>query len=370
MKDNITWVGIDAHKKLLNICVGLPDGTEQAWDVPNRKEKIRKFIKRLEKMADGGEIRCCYEAGPCGFCLKRQLEEKSSIVCEVIAPALIPVKPGDRIKTNRKDAKKLMHLLRTKMLTKIYVPTEQEEWVRDLSRCREDAKQDLTRARNRLTKWLLRRALVHHGTNWTKKHHQWLRSLRFDDIAQQTVFNDYLLSTEQLERRVETLEDTLEQVSKSPRYREITDWLRCFHGIDTITAMGIVTELFDVRRFGSPRYLMDYLGLTSGENSSGDKVIRTGITKAGNCHVRWLLTETAWHYRHRAHVGAALSKRREGQPSWVIQIADKAHHRLSRKFYRLHMRGKEPQKVAIAIARELVGFIWAVMIHWDPQNCA
>jgi transposase len=366
MKQGITWVGMDAHKKSIEVCIGLSDGIEKRWEVPNDERKVRSLAKKLEKITPG-EIRCCYEAGPCGFVLKRQLEQFGKrIVCEVIAPSLVPAKPGDRVKTDRRDARKLMQLLRSNMLTEVHVPTEREEALRDLSRCREKAVEDLKRARQRLSKWLLRRAVSYPGSNWSKKHREWLAGLRFADVNEQVVLDDHRLSIEQLELRIETLEDALGHQARSGHCREAVEWLRCFRGIDTITAIGIVAELYDVRRFDSPNKLMSYLGLTPGEYSTGESVRRTGITRTGNGHVRWLLTEAAWHYRHRPHVGVSLKKRRQGQPQWIIETADRAQHRLNRKFHRLLWRNVLAQKAVTAVARELVGFIWSVLRRWEP----
>jgi transposase len=310
----------------------------------------------------GGEVRCCYEAGVCGFALKRQLEAAAPLVCEVIAPSLIPAKPGDKVKTDRRDAKKLLHLFEAGLLTEVCPPNEQEEAVRDLCRCRDDLRQDLLRARHRLSKFLLRRAFVYKdGRNWTQKHHEWLRGVRLADGNEQVVLNDYLLAVEQLRERMKSIVAEIERVAQEPQYCEVVGALRCFRGIDTITAMTVVAELHRFGRFPSPRDLMSYLGLTPREHSSGDKQQRGGITKAGNSHVRRVLVEAAHHYRHRPGVGVNLRKRRQGQPSEIIKIADKAQHRLNRRYRLLTARGKHKNKVTIAIARELAGFVWAAL---------
>lgn len=249
------------------------------------------------------------------------------------------------------------------MLTFVRPPSEEEEAVRDLCRCREDAVQDLTRARHRLSKMLLRRGFVYRqGRNWTGKHRQWLRGLRFEDLATRTVFEDYLTAVETLEERIRALEQRLEELAAEDPYRERVGWLCCFRGIKTVTAMTILAELHDFRRFSDPRRLMSYLGLVPSEHSSSDKVRRGSITKAGNSHVRRVLVEASWHYRHRPAVGVQLRKRREGQPKEIIALADKAQRRLHRRFHRLVLAsGKLPQKAIVAIARELVGFLWAAL---------
>jgi transposase len=273
------------------------------------------------------------------------------------------VKPGDRIKTDSRDARKLASLLRAGLLTEVFPPTEDEEAVRDLSRCREDATQDLLRSRHRLGKYLLRRGLVYGVKQraWTARHRLWLRGLRFERSCDQTVFNDYLLAVENLEERLKSLEDALTKIAGQAPYAEPVGWLRCFRGIDTITAMMILTEIHDFRRFRTARGFMAYLGLTPSENSSGDRRRLGGITHMGNSHVRRVIIQSAWHHRHRPTVSRKLKQRREGQPAHIIALADKAQHRLCRRFRAMMERGKHMNKAVVAIGRELAGFIWAVL---------
>jgi transposase len=315
-------------------------------------------------------LQCVYEAGPCGYTLQRQLL-KEGIATDVVAPSLIPVKPGERIKTDRRDARKLAAAARAQMLTAVRPPTEDEEAVRDLCRCREDAREDLTRARHRLNKFLMRRGFVYRvGKNWTQRHRQWLRSLKFEDVATRTVFEDYLI-VEQGEERIRSLESRLEEIAQEDPYRERVGWLCCFRGIKTVTAMTILAELHDFRRFDDPRRLMSYLGLVPSEHSSGERTRRGAITKAGNSHVRRVLVEAAWHYRHRPSVGATLRRRREGQPREVIAVADRAQRRLYRRFHRLVLAsGKPSQKAIVAVARELVGFLWAALYQYPATRVA
>ncbi len=362
MSQSTTVVGMDAHKKMIWVAMligRLKDPIE--WSVVNEVSAIRRMVRRIQREAKG-QVRMCYEAGPCGYALKRTIEGLG-MECVVIAPSLIPRKPGDRIKTDRRDARKLAELFRAGLLTEVTPPTEGEESVRDLCRCREDAKADLLRSRHRLGKMLLRRGIVWQGgkSSWTIKHRQWLHSLRFDHPADQLVFNDYLASIEHLEERVKGLEVALEAVSNEDPYREPVGTLRCFRGIDTVTALTLVAELHDFRRFKSPRDLMGFLGVVPSEYSSSDRVRRGHITKAGNSHARRVLIEAAWHYRHPHRLGEALRRRRKGQPATVIAIADRAGMRLHRKFNKLHGRGKPIGKVVVAVARELVGFIWAAL---------
>lgn len=363
MDNNITYVGLDAHKKFLEVAMLLPHSPKPIqWRVTNETRAVRRMVKKILREAPG-EVRCCYEAGPCGYELKRSIESSGSVVCEVIAPSLIPRKSGERIKTDRRDAKKLAELFRANLLTEVQPPTKEEEAIRDLCRCREDAKEDLMSARHRLGKLLLRRGITYtSGKAWTQKHRIWLRKINWDYEADQTVFDDYLRSIETIEERLAALNAKLEELSKKAPWAEPVGWLRCFRGIDTITAMTIVAELHDFSRFQSPRTLMSYLGLVPSESSSGDNLRRGSITKTGNKHARRILIEAAWHSRHKPAVGVKLHKRREGQPGDVIAIADRAQLRLHRRYWHLIMAKNKPSnKAVVAVARELVGFIWAAL---------
>jgi transposase len=258
------------------------------------------------------------------------------------------------------------------MLTVVRPPTQQEEAVRDLCRCREAAVGDLTRCRHRLSKMLLRRGFVFRaGRNWTQRHRQWLRSLSFDDLATRTVFEDYLAAVALLEERIRVLDSRLEELSQQEPYREPVGWLRCFRGIDTVTAMTLLTELHHFRRFTEPRQLMAYLGLVPSEHSSGERTRRGAITKAGNSHVRRVLVEAAWHYRHRPAVGKKLRLRRKDQPREICALADKAQRRLYRRYHRLVLAsGKPTQKAVVALARELAGFLWAALYLYPQLDTA
>lgn len=369
MNQPSTYVGLDVHKKDIVVALLLPQESEPTyWTIRNEPRAVRRLAKRLRREGQG-EMLCVYEAGPCGYVLQRQLRAEG-IATEIAAPSLIPVKPGDRIKTDRRDAKKLATSARSKDLTYIHPPTQEEEAVRDLCRCRADAVKDLTSARHRLSKMLLRRGFVYRqGSNWTRKHRQWLRAVHFENSAARAAFDDYLATVEWLEERVRSLTAQLEEIAVSDPYRDPVGWLRCFRGIDTVTAMTVVAELHDFRRFEDPRKLMAYLGLVPSEHSSAERQRRGSITKAGNSHVRKVLVEASWHYRHRPAVGATLRKRREGQPAEIIAIADKAQRRLYRRFHRLVLaNGKPTQKAVVAVARELAGFIWAALYQYPAQQ--
>jgi transposase len=360
VKQITTYIGIDAHKKDLFVAMLIgPKPAPVTWTVPNEPNAVRRLVRKLEREAPG-PVRACYEAGPCGYALQRQLTT-SRVSCHVIAPALVPRKPGERVKTNRRDARKLVELLRAGLLTEVRPPTPEEEAVRDLCRARDDAREDLQRCHHRLGKLLLRRGLHYAGRNWTRAHRQWIDSLTWTHEAERVVVEDYLLAIDQLEARLIELDARLAAIAERDPYREPVAWLRCFRGIDTLTAMLILAELHDFRRFQSPRALMAYLGLVPGEDSSGEKHRRGRITRTGNALVRRLLVETAWHYQHRPGVGVALARRRKGQPARVIGIADTAQQRLCRRFRKLAAEHKPAPKIAVAIARELAGFLWAAL---------
>lgn len=355
-----TYVGIDAHKK--DLFVAMVMGTQTVpvtWTVPNEPQAVRRLVRKLERAAPG-PVQACYEAGPCGYALQRQLTTPR-VTCQVIAPALIPRKPGERVKTNRRDARKLVALLRAGLLTEVRPPTPAEEAVRDLARARDDAREDLQRCRHRLGKLLLRRGLHYAGRSWTRAHRAWMAALEWRHAAERAVVEDYQLAIDHTEARLRALDGQLAAIATTEPYREPVGWLRCFRGIDTLTAMVILAELHDVRRFASASALMAYVGLVPGEHSSGEQQRRGRITRTGNALVRRLLVEAAWHYHHRPGVGVALARRRQGQPGRILAIADTAQQRLCRRFRKLAAAHKPPPKIAVAIARELAGFLWAAL---------
>jgi transposase len=363
MSKGITHVGLDVHKKSIAVAMLLPRRkTAERWQLANEPRAVKRLVRKLKREAPG-VVECAYEAGPCGYVLLRQFE-KAGVSCQVVAPSLIPKKPGDRVKTDTRDATKLAELLRAGLLTEVRPPTEAEEAVRDLCRCREDAKQDLTRCRHRLSKFLLRRGILFgQGRAWTHRHRRWLKELSFERTVDKVIFDDYLTAVEQQEQRVRVLQEQMGQVAISEPYARPVGYLRCFRGIDTTTALTLVAELGDVRRFESPRKLMSYWGLVQSEHSSGGKTRRGGITKAGNSHARRVVVEAAWAYRHKPAVGVGLRKRREGQPIGIVAQADRAQRRLHRRYWHLHLsKNKLPAVAIVAVARELVGFIWGALM--------
>jgi transposase len=360
VKQITTYVGIDAHKK--DLFVAMLIGNEPkpvTWQVANEPTAIRRLVRKLEREA-AGAVHVFYEAGPCGYALQRQVTT-ARVQCDVVAPALIPRKPGERVKTNRRDARKLVELGRAGLLTTVQPPTPEDEAVRDLARARDDAREDLQRCRHRLGKLLLRRGLHYAGRNWTRAHRQWIDGLEWVHAPERVVVDDYLLAIDHTEARLLELDARLAEIADREPYRTPVGWLRCFRGIDTLTAMLILAELHDFRRFASAPALMAYLGLVPGEDSSGEKHRRGRITRTGNALVRRLLVEVAWHYQHRPGIGVALARRRKGQPARVIGIADKAQPRLCRRFRKLAAEHKPAPKIAVAIARELTGFLWAAL---------
>lgn len=362
---SITYVGMDVHKSGINVAVILPGEkvVSEQWQISNESRARARTIRKLKRFG-GDEVHVCYEAGPCGYALQREFRD-AGLECVVVAPSLIPSKPGERIKTDTRDARKLAELFRAGLLTEVHPPTPEEEAVRDLARAREDAKRDLLSARHRLSKMLLRQGYVYReGCNWTLRHWAWIKRVCFEQHEQQVVLNNYLLAVEQIQERVKQLEEQLNEVARSERYAEQVGWLCCLRGVGVITAMTILTELHDISRFRNPRELMSYLGLTPSEHSSGGRTSRGSITKTGNSHVRRVLVEAAWNYRHRPAVSVQLARRRKDQPPEVIAIADRAQQRL----YKRHWRMKEAHRkhinvVTVATARELTGFIWSILQH-------
>jgi transposase len=360
---------MDVHKNSISVAMLRPGAQKPLqWQEENKTAHVRRLVHRL-KQEGTGEVVCAYEAGPCGYMLKRELE-RHGVRCQVVAPSLIPVRVGDRVKTDKRDAYKLAEMLKAGLLTEVHAPSPEQEAVRDLCRCREDVREDLLRARHRLSKMLLRRGLVWTGScQWTQAHRQWLRGLKFEHAAARAAFEAYVEAVTQLEQRQRDLEKSIEEVAQQEPYRAAVGAVSCFRGVKTVTALTFVAELLDLQRFQSPRQLMAYLGLTPSEYSSGDMKSRGSITKAGNRHVRRVLVEASWHYRHPPVVGAALRKRRQGQPAWAIAIADKAQKRLNKRFMRLVLQGnKAPAKAVVAVARELTGFLWAVLTTLEVEN--
>lgn len=360
MSKKIAHVGLDVHKDSIVIAVAEGDRRD-VEEVGMIVHDVQRLLRKLRQIKHRGlDVRCCYEAGPTGFGLYRKLNE-SGFPCEVIAPSLIPKKSGDRVKTDRRDAKKLAQYYRSGELTPIYVPDERTEAIRDLERSREDAKKAEKVARSHLGKFLLRQGRVWSGKSyWTKTHMAWIRSQKFAEEAHQWVLVDYLETLDRATERVEELTRRIAEQVETWHLQPLVKALQAFRGIRLVTAVGIAAELGDLRRFPSAPELMSYIGGVPSERTSGGKTRRGPITRTGNQHVRWLLVEAAWHYRFKPQMSRAIRERNKGVAQGVQRIAWKAQKRLHLKYTRLRSRSKEPQCVVTAVARELAGFIWAV----------
>jgi transposase len=359
MQKRITHVALDDSKHTIVAGILRPGAEEpELRSLPNEPRQVRRFFARVQRE---GPVRACYEAGPSGYDLYRQLTALE-VPCQVIAPSLTPRKPGDRIKTDRRDAAKLVRAFRAGDLTPIPGPDEAAEAARDLVRCREAVQAELLRWRHRLVKFLARHGRVYRdGRHWTQRHWTWLRSQQFALPALARTYQEYRWTVEQLLARVADLDQEINTLAATAPYHAPVGWLRCFRGIDTLSAMGWLTEVGSVARFAHPRKLMAYLGLVPSEHSSGDQARRGSITKAGNTHARRILVEAAWHYRHPPRLGAALARRSHGQPKAVLAQAWQAQQRLYRRYRQLVGHGKRPPVAVVALARELAGFLWAAL---------
>jgi transposase len=346
-----TIIAFDQHAATTVAAVLLPNHrTPVLHTLTSDSLTIVRFVERLRRQ---GVVACCYEAGPCGFELQRALNGRD-MPCEVIAPALIPRRAGDRIKTDRRDAGQLAVLYRAGALTAIHIPTEQEEAARDLLRCREDIRADLLRARHRLSKFLLRHGRRFTGTEkaWTRAHDTWLRTQPWSIPALDQTHAAYLRAVDEAVARLRAVEGDLRSLLDLEPLRPRVQRLRCFRGIDDLTALTIAAELGDPRRFSSAPRTMAFVGLVPSEHSSGTRQARGAITKTGNAHLRRVLVEAAWHYRHRPFVGGALRRRQDGAPAAVVAQAWTAQQRLYRRYHRLAGRGKPHQHVITAVARD------------------
>lgn len=354
----ITVVGLDVHKETIVAAV-LPAGAEAI----TRRATIENTPKALEKLVcqvtSTGPAEFVYEAGPCGYDTHRQITALGH-ACTVIAPALTPVRPGDRVKTDNRDAEKLARLHRAGELTAIRVPTCEEEAARDIVRIREDAIEDLQRTRHRLAKFLLRQGRIYReGSSWTQRHENWLRGQKFDWPNLQQTFAGYLRARDEVQAQLNVLNAQVEDLAQQPPYKELVRSLMCLKGIGTLSAVTLAVETQDFRRFAKARQFMSFIGVVSSERSSGGRVRRGSITRAGNAHIRRVLVEAAWSNR-AAGTSAALRKRREGCPEEVVKIARRAQDRLHRKFWRMMGRGKHHGATVVAVARELGAFAWSI----------
>lgn len=358
MAKSTRYVGIDLHQDTVTVAV-LPEQGDQPLCVEtlrNEPSRLRTFFARLSRQ---GPVRACYEASGCGFVLQRHLKAWE-VPCEVVAPSLIPQRSGDRIKTDRRDAVKLAGLYRAGLLTPVHIPTEGEERTRSLVRCREALTREILASRHYILKLLqVRGQRFEGGKNWTQAFWTWLRQVKLEgeDILSLSIYIELLESKLALRARVDA---ALEKAAQETAWCDTVGRLRCLRGVDTLTALTLAVEIGDARRFASPRQLMAYVGLNVSEYSSGGSQRRGGITKAGNARCRRVLVEAAWHYRHKPQVSKALLERQAGQSEDVRLHALRAQRRLHRRFEALELR-MASVKAVTAVARELVGFVWALM---------
>jgi transposase len=369
----IRFIGLDVHADTIAVAVAEPNGEVRPLGIiPNRLESVRKMIAKLGPV---NQLQACYEAGPTGYVLYWQLTSLG-VACEVVAPTLTPVKAGDRVKTDRRDAAKLARSYRAGDLTPVWVPDAAHEALRDLVRTREDAREDQQRARQRLGKFLLR-----HGwqrpkdikENWTQKHMTWIKSqVRFEQPTSQAAFLDYAHEVEHAADRLERIEKAIDDAIAvaPPEIQQVVQALQALRGVGTIVAVTVVAEVGSLSRFANPRQLMSYAGMVSSEYSSGNRIQRGGITKTGNAHLRRVIVEAAWAYQHKPWMGGWLAKRQQGLDEETKAIAWKAQWRLCTRYKKLAAKGKNKPQIVTAIGRELLGFLWAIAVRAERRAAA
>ena len=349
----MTFAGLDVHARSVRLAAVRSERLVGELTVAAEVGVIERELRRL------GVDLCCYEAGPTGFGLSRDLNV-AGIACEVVAPSLIPVRPGERVKTDRRDARRLAQLLAGGLLEFVWVPPRDIEALRDLVRAREDARADRMRARQRLGSFLLRHGQLMPTTTWGVTRREWLGRRTFDASWQQAACDDYLLTLDLADRRIERLGDEMAMAAADGPYRDTVARLRCLRGVDTLTALGLVAEIGDFTRFPKAQTLMSYVGLVPSERSSGQRRRQGSITKTGNGHARRLLVEAAWNARRRPRGSYEIQRRRQGQDPSAVARAIFCEMRLHRRWLRMSSRGKPTPTIAVAVARELCGFVWAI----------
>lgn len=363
MSDDITtYIGLDVHKD--SIAIGVAEsGRAAPHFLGTTGPTLGELIKAVSRLGRPEQLLLAYEAGPCGYTLARQLAARG-YRCEVIAVAKIPRKPGERVKTDRRDALSLARYLRGGDLTPVCVPDERDEAIRDLSRAREDAVGARLKARQQLKAMLLRHGYKYEGkTSWSQAHERYLAQVRFAHPAQDLAFAEYRNAVREADERVERVTAALRELITSWRWVGVVQALMSLRGVDFVTAVTVVAELGDLSRFAHPKELMSYLGLVPSEYSTGESRVQGKITKTGNAHVRRVLIESAWTYRYPARMGPEITVRNQGLPREVRDIAWRAQLRLCARFRRFSSRGVAQNKICVAIARELAGFIWDVARH-------
>ena len=346
-------VGLDVHARSIRLAAVRADELLEERTLPYDEEAVERLLRRWPA------VRCCYEAGPTGFGLYRHLVE-CGIACAVVAPGLVPQRPGDRVKTDPRDARKLARLRAGGLLEPIYVPSPEQEAARDLVRAREDARLDRMRDRHRLSKFCLRHGRTLPTSSWTVVRRRWLSEQRFEFPAQQQTYDTYVHAVDLVDARIEALERAIRETAGQEPWCALVARLRCLRGIDTLTALALVSEIGDFNRFNTADELMAFVGLVPSERSSGEQRRQGSITKVGNSHVRRLLVEAAWHARRRPKVSYELARRQRGQDAAMVERSWRCQQRLYQRWQRMAGRSKPHQKIVVACARELAGFVWAI----------
>lgn len=364
------YLGMDVHKDSISVAV-LPEGAKTPTRVDRLSSDFQKLRRFLDRVAREGELRCCYEASGAGYVLERAMREWG-YQCEVIAPSLIPKRPGVQRKHDKRDATELARLYRAGELTPVRIPSEAEERVRDIVRLRETLQREVLKSRHYVLKFLARRGFIYReGKNWTQRHFVWLKQLQGTasplSSEDEFIFSEYLALLEYKLQRRDELDRMIEKLALTPFLAMPVKHLQCFKGLAVQGSMVLQTEIVDWRRFEKASQFSAYIGLVPRENSSGARERRGSITKAGNSHCRHVLVQAAWSYQHRPNISAELKRRQEGMPAWVVAHSWKAQQRLYKLFHEIARR-KSPQIAAVAVARELAGFVWAVMRELPAQE--
>ena len=367
MNESTMFVGLDVHKESIEIALA-PSGGSEVRPYGRIAGDLEAVDKAIKNIRGRHQLNFVYEAGPCGYALYRHLT-KRGFPCAVVAPSMIPKRPGDRIKTDRRDAMSLARLYRSGDIKSVYVPGPEDEAIRDISRAREDAVIAHKRARQQLAALLLRQDIRYPGKRaWTQAHQRWMANIAMPQPAQQIVFQEYMNAVEEANQRVERITEQLRLAATTWRMAPVVEALQALRGVSLICAASLISELGDLTRFDNPRHLMAFLGMVPRQYSSGPHQRLGGITKTGNSHARRMLVEAAWAYRFPARISRGIRDRQENQPQKVCEIAWRGQMRLCRKYRRLLAKGKLKQVITTAIARELVGFVWAIAKEVAPTK--